>query len=761
MTPALHRFLTFLLPMILLVQALPALAQPAVLKGKITDAAGGEALPFATISVKKSARGTAADANGYYRLECDAGKQTFIFSFLGYTPREQTLELTAGGEREFNISLTRNDSVATWKPVVVTAGRLEQRLEQTVISMDILPSRLVENRVENTMEAAVEQVPGVTVIDGQANIRGGSGFSYGAGSRVLVLVDDLPMLSGDANDVKWNFIPIEQMEQVEVLKGASSALFGSAALNGVINMRTVMPGDKPQTTLSVYSGLYDSPEDERKKWWGSRSQMTSGVNFSHRRKIRNLSLVAGAHYFNDEGYRDGETETRYRANAHLRYKVNGIQGLTLGLAANTQKSEGGNFLLWQNDTSGALLPLGGAGQPGSTMSEYTSLRTTIDPYIIYSPGRWVHKIRTRYFFTGNKNNTSQNSDSRFYYAEYLVQHRLLEKINVSAGTSVSHSDVSGELYNKQEAGNYAVYAQADGHFGKLNASLGGRMESGRISGKKLDPQYLFRSGLNHETWKGGYLRASFGQGFRFPSIAEKYVRTRVGQLVIYPNDSLDTEKGWTAEIGLKQVVQIRSWRGFADLCYFHQEFSNMMEFRFGQWGTFSDPLFGLGFKSVNIGNARIRGVEINLAGEGNLGRVKQSLLGGYTWIDPEQTDFNAAVDTPRNTSKENILKFRFRHLFKFDSESSIGKISIGFSARFYSNIENIDAAFESAIPGVKAYRASQPWGTWLFDARMGWQIIAPLRLHFIVRNILNEEFMTRPADLQPPRSYTLSLSLKV
>ena len=88
------------------------------------------------------------------------------------------------------------------------------------------------------MDAAIAQVPGVTVIDSQANIRGGSGFSYGAGSRVLVLVDDIPQITADANDVKWEFLPIENINQVEVIKGASSVLYGSSALNGVINIRT-------------------------------------------------------------------------------------------------------------------------------------------------------------------------------------------------------------------------------------------------------------------------------------------------------------------------------------------------------------------------------------------------------------------------------------------------------------------------------------------------------------------------------------------
>ena len=108
--------------------------------------------------------------------------------------------------------------------VVVSAGKFEQKIEEVTISMSVMKPKMVENINTTSMDEAMEQVPGVTVIDGQANIRGGSGFSYGAGSRVLLLVDDLPMLAADASDVKWSFLPTENLEQIEVLKGASSAL---------------------------------------------------------------------------------------------------------------------------------------------------------------------------------------------------------------------------------------------------------------------------------------------------------------------------------------------------------------------------------------------------------------------------------------------------------------------------------------------------------------------------------------------------------
>jgi len=82
-------------------------------------------------------------------------------------------------------------------------------------------------------------------------------------------VDDQPLLSADLSDVKWNFIPIENAQQVEIIKGSSSVLYGSAALNGVINVRLARATETPYSYLSMYSGVYDRMKDTAQIWWNS------------------------------------------------------------------------------------------------------------------------------------------------------------------------------------------------------------------------------------------------------------------------------------------------------------------------------------------------------------------------------------------------------------------------------------------------------------------------------------------------------------
>ena len=213
------------------------------IKGKVKDHAGE--LPGAVISID-SKTGTTSDINGDFILSVPAGAYTLTCSMVGYKSQKQTTKVVANDTLKLNFSLT--DANAMLDEVVVSAGKFEQKLSDVTVSMEVIKLAIIENKNTTTLDQIMNQVPGVTVSDGQASIRGGSGFAYGAGSRVLMLVDEMPMISADAGDVKWNYLPLENLEQVEVIKGASSALFGSSALNGVINLRTAYAKDKPKIT---------------------------------------------------------------------------------------------------------------------------------------------------------------------------------------------------------------------------------------------------------------------------------------------------------------------------------------------------------------------------------------------------------------------------------------------------------------------------------------------------------------------------------
>jgi iron complex outermembrane receptor protein len=106
------------------------------------------------------------------------------------------------------------------------------------------------------------------------------------------------------------------------------------------------------------------------------------------------------------------------------------------------------------------------------------------------------------------------------------------------------------------------------------------------------------------------------------------------------------------------------------------------------------------------------------------------------------------------------LKYRYRHIGKFDAEATYKKFSFGASMRCNSRMENIDKFFEQALPGIKAYRQRFHTGDVVFDTRIMYQLTDRARISFIVNNVLNREYTSRPADVQPPRNFVFQVMLK-
>ena len=158
-----------------------------------------------------------------------------------------------------------------------------------------------------------------------------------------------------------------------------------------------------------------------------------------------MDLVIGANAFSDGGYRQLETEQRYRFNFGTRYRFQKIKGLSAGVNGNYMEGTGGYFILWQNGDS-AYYPQGG------TVSDYHTIRATIDPFITYyTPKGNRHSLRTRYFNATNINNTNQESRADVWYGEYQYQLHLKKELNITSGITGTYSEVhSDSLYGWQD-----------------------------------------------------------------------------------------------------------------------------------------------------------------------------------------------------------------------------------------------------------------------------------------------------------------------
>jgi len=765
--------------LLLLITSLNLFSQNAKISGVVSDLKTKETLVGVNV-IFGPTKGVTTNEKGFYTIDLEPGEYNIEYKFVGYTSEKRKVNLKENEKITINIKL--EDESKVLDEVVVSAGRFEQKLSDVTVSMDVIKATMIENTNTQNIETAVQQVPGVMVMDEQASIRGGSSYSYGAGSRVLMLVDDMPMMAGASGDVKWNFAPVENIEQVEVIKGASSALYGSSALNGVINIRTKFPSITPETKLIFSSGVYGNPKRSAIKWWGNVQPIFTGTQFFHSRMIGNFDLVVAGNVFSNNGYRENDNEQRARINFNIRWRNKKVQGLTYGLNCNYMKWDGAKFFIWQDGDSGVYKA------SDTYPNKFFNARMNADPYIMYfSPGGNRHSLKTRVYRTENKNSTSQASNDNTYFGEYQFQRYLVNDMTWSTGLTGTYLESHSEIYgaHKHYGASGAIYTQFDKKYKKITASLGARWETFRLEQEKTNSRPVFRAGINYHLFEKTHLRSSFGQGFRYPTIAEKFIQTSVSAVNLFPNDTLRPEKGWSAEFGIKQDFVISNWNAYIDVAGFWTEYHDMIEFAFGYnfpyQATFYPPdtVFKyIGFKAFNVNNAQITGVDVTIVGQGKLFGLQTSLMAGYTYTNPIDLGIKEE-DKDLTTSRSRILKYRFYHSAKVDFEMAWKDISWGFSMNYFSAIINIDKSFEDSLrfpngtpiihygkpmfilPGLREYREKNNVGQVIFDARVGLDLAKKSRLSVVVRNLFNKEYMIRPGDVQAPRTFALQYMLKI
>jgi len=756
----------------MLLAALAATAQQATITGRVSDDKTGEGLFLATVAI--GGQGTVTEIDGAFTLQMPAGDYEMTVSYVGYNSTTQSVSAKAGETLTIDIAL--NAEVSILQTATVTSGKFEKSLGEVTVSMEVLKPGIVESANKNSLDDAIEKIPGVTVIDGQANIRGGSGYSQGAGSRVLLLVDDIPILQADAGFPNWDDVPMENVEQIEVLKGAASALYGSSALNGIINVRTAYPRSEPETKISSFYSTWFAPEDPRKKWWDTAPN-SYGIGVSHKRKISKLDLVVGGFYTNTNSFNKDSYSEYGRFNFNTRYRIS--DRLSIGVNANFNKGKSGSWFYWASDTTAYV------GAP-TTISSRERFRYNIDPFLTYyDKGGNRHRVVGRYYNVANDNDLNQSNFSQLYYGEYQFQRQFKDiELVATAGVVTMGTSVEAELYGDTtfSSSNAAAYLQLDKTISKrLNLSAGFRFEHNVLKNPTFiyDPQLsavdtvfaneqneskpVFRVGASYQLDAKTYIRASWGQGYRYPTVAEKFIVTNAGAFDVLPNPELSSETGWTAEVGIKRGFTISQFQGFVDVAAFMMKYYNMLEFN----------ISGPAFRSVNIGDTETPGVELSIGGAGRIGGIYTTLITGYTYIEPRFLEFDS---TPRDLNKpettgqlnynnssnkdEPVLKYRPKHVFKFDLESQWRKWSFGLETFHASKIEAIDGLFNFIIPGLLRYRQANNKGYTVHNLRMAYRFSQDFKVSVLLGNVLNEEYSVRPGTLEGPRNLTARVDWK-
>jgi len=802
--------LKLLLSILFFAVSCAVLSQEGTLFGRVIDQSG-EALVGATIIYKGDVtRGATADFEGNYSIVLPVGMQRLICRYTNKVTDTFTVVITENSFTEYNVELIDFLEAKEFDGVDIRIGKFDKRPEDITVSVEIIKPEIIENKNTRSVETILDQTPGLNILDGEPQIRGGSGFTFGVGSKVAVIVDDMPMLSGDAGRPEWGFIPVENIKQIEVVKGAGSVLAGSSALSGAIHIRTKYPTATPLTKVNIYSGFYSEPKSEDQVWW-TDAPIIAGANFLHSRIVGQWDVVIGGNLNYDHGYigppvQDAFIEQsfpdtisnftnrqmvskRARVNFNLRRRSIKHRGLSYGLNGNFMKSQSPLIFAWLNDSSGLF-----QGYPGATFLQEQTL-FNLDPFIhLNLESGSKHKLRGRMLSANNQVTGNQSNQALVLFGDYQFQrtYSALSDLEFIGGLSGQYTDSYAELYAGSGTPdntllNVSGYAQLEKKFYKvLNLSIGGRIEYFALNDTVTDIQPILRAGGSLKVHQETYVRMSFGQGYRFPTITERFIQTGIGNFGVFPNPELNPEFSTNSEVGIKQGLKFGKIYGYLDIAGFWQEYDNTIEYLFGFWDL-SSPV-GAGFKFLNTGRSRVLGIDVSFSGQAKLNKNNTiNFISGYNYIMPKtlNPDLIYAVDShpvnPRSYSynssslnpEKQILKYRFLHNVKADVEwVHKKKFALGFSAKYFSKMENLDAVIEefeestaviNTIQNIRYmdyFRANQT-GNWILDARVSYEINAKHKVAIISSNLLNNIYSLRPLRVEQLRTFMLQYTLKL
>ncbi|MCX6287299.1 MAG: TonB-dependent receptor [Bacteroidetes bacterium] len=777
-----------------------------LVKGRLTDASNSDPVAFANIGVKGKTGGTFTDNDGYYKLEIEKGNHVIVFSCIGYEKLERQISIPGDG-KPITLDVLINPTTQELNTVIVSGSKYEQKVEESVVTIDVLKAQSIQASNPSSVDQAIDKIPGIAIVDNEPQIRGGSGFSSGLGSRVMVMVDEIPMMRGDAGRPDWGFLPVDDVEQIELIKGAASVVYGSSAITGAINIRTVYPKSTPETKVNSFIGIYSAPPRRYTKPWNGFNPIQYGISVSHLQQFDNIDVSVGASYFQDQGYIRGVPEAasdtafnkgefvkraKFYFNTQVRNKK--IPGLTYGLNGNFMYNQSAETYFWYDADTNIYRSYPGALSYFKVFSFYA------DPFIKYYDKRGNQISFKNRIYYGNTNATN-NQSNRYttLYDEVKFSRRFskLGDFTLVAGIVSVFSHSEGQVFSgilapdgtttayqpgQYNSENASVYVQLSKKFFKrLTIEAGARYEYYNIA-DLIESKPIFRAGLNLQAARGTYIRASAGQGYRAPSIGERYITTNSGGFGFYPNPELQSETCNSYEVGIKQVFKTGKFASMFDLAGFYEDYWNYIEFNFGLWGHGQNFQKNMGFKFLNTGPARIYGLDLTYAGEGKLAKdLELSVLVGYTYTVPEATKPNYVYYvnegppktsyTYANTSSDtsgNILKYRIQNLVKSDLQFTFRKrFSAGITGRYYGYMKNIDIflyTLDKPSPfmhsGIVKYRELHHNGNFIVDFRMGYAF-GIFKVSVMVNNIMNTEYSLRPVTIESPRTTSVQLLLNI
>jgi outer membrane cobalamin receptor len=508
---------------------------------------------------------------------------TLIFAFTPFVQAQEAVEL---------------------EKMVVTATKTEHTLGDVPVAAEVITKEEIKAKNIKTVQDALKYISGIKVDKycggwgdkGKVQIQGLSA------DYTLILIDGQKDHGGHGEGVDLQSIPIEMIERIEIVKGPASALWGSDAMGGVINIITRSAPEKPTFTASTSFGTRNTQVHEAS---GGLKKAGFGTFLNYTRRESDGLKDEFDEY--DEDIFQGTFQYEFTPQSKLSIKPY-YSKHEMEYEDRTQERTSLNALWeWSPDEVSKL-----------------SLR-----------GSWFKYEH----YTGDR---KSDWDDDNYEVEVNYSRLILDRHTMTAGYHYQGEDVDdkGKGYDADQTLN-SFFLQDEIDFSPFILVLGLRVDDHDEWGTETNP----KASLLYRVTEDLKLRASVGRAFRAPDLVKLYSSWRMGPYMVQPNPDLDPETSIGYQLGTEYEF---SERLLGKVSLFRNEVEDMISYRVARRGR---PPWDMYWE--NIDEATTQGIEVNL-----VARLIDNLTTklAYTFLDTEDEE----------TGKELIERARHKVDLEFE-----------------------------------------------------------------------------------------------
>ncbi|ENF5415526.1 TonB-dependent vitamin B12 receptor BtuB [Salmonella enterica] len=586
--------------------------------------------------------------------------------------------------------------------LVVTANRFQQPVNSVLAPTDVVTREDIQRWQSKDLNDVMRRLPGVDISQSGGMGKSSSLYVRGTESRhVLVLIDGVPMArAGISNAIDIGQLPVSLVQRIEYIRGPRSAVYGSGAIGGVVNIITMSNDEKSQINAGMGSDSYQTYDGIMNKRFGDTIVTAAGAYET----TRGFNIQPDSPY-NGDSDRDGYRNKLFWGGVQHKFNDN-VSGFFrgYGYTANSDYDQGSYGYVGGNDEA----------------QNYTQ---SWDAGLQYSSGIYSSQLIANYQHIKDYN---YSNDLGRYAGDASLDNMEQRYIQWGNSVEVGHGAVSSGADWKQEKLTSSSTTKADTY----KRDTTGLYLTGQ---QQIDSVTLEASGREdhdeqfgwHGTWQtatgwefvDGYRATlSYGTGFLAPSLGQQYGATRFASSYgpgIAANPNLKPEESRQWEAGIDGLTGPLDWR----LSAYHYKVQNLIDYKDNQY--------------VNLKSATIKGLE--WTGNITTGPVDHHLTLQY--VDPRDDETN------------KVLYRRAKQQVKYELTGQI--FELGWNVMYQYLGERYDKDYDNN-------RDVKMGGLSLWDIGVSYPVTSHLTVRGKIANLFDKDYETVYGYQTAGREYTLS-----